>query len=72
MVNDALTKQQIIRKAKQLGAELTGFASTGRWEEYRETQESFFPHRIFPFTRTVIVLAVPIPIPMLDTTPSIV
>ncbi|KAA6330499.1 3-chloro-4-hydroxyphenylacetate reductive dehalogenase [termite gut metagenome] len=65
-------KQQIIRKAKQFGAELIGFASVDRWKKYDETQESFFPQQIFPFTRTVIVLAVPIQIPMLDTTPSIV
>ncbi|OAV64617.1 Epoxyqueuosine reductase [Bacteroidales bacterium Barb6] len=65
-------KQQIARKAKQAGAGLVGFASVDRWEEYRETQEAFFPHRIYPFARTVIVLAVPIMIPMLDTTPSIV
>jgi epoxyqueuosine reductase QueG len=65
-------KQQIVRKAKQYGAELVGFASVDRWEEYKEMPEPFFPQNIFPFTRTVIALAIPIFIPMLNTTPSIV
>ena len=65
-------KQQIVRKARQMGAELTGFAPVTRWAEYGETKESFFPQQIFSFTQTVVVMAVPIFIPMLDTTPSIV
>ncbi|MDR1938584.1 MAG: 4Fe-4S dicluster domain-containing protein [Tannerellaceae bacterium] len=65
-------KQQIARKAHRLGAALTGFAPVARWEEFGETREELFPHRVFPFTQTVVVLAVPIFIPMLDTTPSIV
>jgi epoxyqueuosine reductase QueG len=65
-------KQQIIRKARQGGAELTGFAPVERWAEYGETTEAFFPQHVFPFARTVIVLAVPVFIPVLDTTPSIV
>ena len=65
-------KQQIIRKARQTGAELIGFAPAERWAEYAETGEAFFPRQIFPFTQTVVVLGVPVFIPALDTTPSIV
>ncbi len=65
-------KQYIVRKAKQMGAEIIGFAPVTRWEEYNETKPSFFPQNILPNTKTVIVLGVPILIPMLDTTPSIV
>ncbi|MDR1344069.1 MAG: hypothetical protein LBJ39_01830 [Tannerellaceae bacterium] len=65
-------KQQIIRKARQAGAELVGFAPVERWSENVMTAEAFFPQNVFPFTRTVIVMAVPIFIPVLDTTPSIV
>jgi epoxyqueuosine reductase QueG len=72
MVMAANLKQQILRKARQAGAELTGFAPVERWARYAETPEPFFPQNIFPFTRTVITMAVPIFIPILDTTPSIV
>ncbi|MDR1556571.1 MAG: hypothetical protein LBS88_06015 [Tannerellaceae bacterium] len=65
-------RQLIIRKARQAGAQLTGFAPVERWAEYAETKEAFFPQQVFPFTRTVIVLAVPVFIPVLDTTPSVV
>jgi epoxyqueuosine reductase QueG len=65
-------RQQIIRKARQSGAVLVGFAPVERWAERVMTDEAFFPRNIFPFTRTVIVMAVPIFIPVLDTTPSIV
>ncbi|GHT30216.1 4Fe-4S ferredoxin [Bacteroidia bacterium] len=63
---------QITRKAKQLGADLVGFAPVSRWEELNEVPAPFYPQHIFPFTRTVIVLAVPVFIPMVDTTPSVV
>jgi epoxyqueuosine reductase QueG len=65
-------KEKIIRKAKEAGAALVGFAPVERWEEYLETPPLFFPTNNFPFTRTVIVIGIPILIPMLDTTPSIV
>ena len=65
-------KRYIIRKAKQLGAEIVGFAPASRWDEFKDTTPAYYPQNIFPFTRTVIVLGVPIFIPMLDTTPSIV
>lgn len=65
-------KRQLIRRAKQAGASLTGFAPVSRWAAYGETPEAFFPQRLFPFAQTVIALAVPIFIPVLDTTPSIV
>lgn len=65
-------KQQIIRKVKQSGVDIIGFASVDRWEQYRETPPSYFPQSIFPFSKTVIVLGLQIMIPILDTTPSIV
>jgi epoxyqueuosine reductase QueG len=65
-------KTVLIREAKKLGASLVGFASTERWAQHNETQPRFYPENIFPFARTVIVLALPIQIPILDSTPSIV
>ncbi|MDR1667339.1 MAG: hypothetical protein LBS03_06580 [Bacteroidales bacterium] len=65
-------KKAISRKAKKWGATLTGFAPASRWEEYRDTQPRFYPSAVFPFTRTVITAGVPVLLPMLDTTPSVV
>jgi epoxyqueuosine reductase QueG len=69
---DGELKKAIVRQAKKAGATLAGFASVSRWEEYGETAPLFFPQNVFPFARTVIVAGVPVLIPMLDTTPSIV
>lgn len=65
-------KKKIIRKAKQLGADLVGFAPVERWQKYGDVKPTYYPQHLFPFTKTVIVLGVPILSPMLDTTPSIV
>jgi epoxyqueuosine reductase QueG len=65
-------KKQLITKAGSYGVGLIGFASVDRWTEYNEMPASYFPQQVFPYTRTVIVLALPVFIPMLDTTPSIV
>ncbi|MDR1672184.1 MAG: hypothetical protein LBS09_01775 [Bacteroidales bacterium] len=65
-------KKDIVRKTKKWGAMLVGFAPIERWPQYLDTQLRFHPASIFPFTRTVIVAGVPVLIPMLDTTPSIV
>ncbi|NWJ52581.1 MAG: epoxyqueuosine reductase [Bacteroidetes bacterium] len=72
IVENKNLKRDIIRKAKQLGAEIIGFAPTSRWKEYKDTKPEYFPQNIFPFTKSVIVLGIPIFIPMLETTPSIV
>jgi len=72
IVKDKDLKRNIIRKAKQLGAEIVGFAPISQWEEYKDTKPEYFPQNIFPFTKSVIVLGIPIFIPMLETTPSIV
>jgi len=65
-------KSAIIRQAKKDGAVLVGFASVERWEEYKDSPSLFYPKNVYPFAKTVIVLGIPIPIPVLDTTPSIV
>lgn len=69
---DGELKKAIVRQAKKAGAAIVGFAPVARWEEYRETPPLFYPRNVFPFAETVIVAGIPIPVPMLDTTPSIV
>jgi epoxyqueuosine reductase QueG len=51
---------------------LIGFTSVSRWQEYGETDGKYFPQRLFPFAATVIVISIPIFLPMLSTTPSII
>jgi epoxyqueuosine reductase QueG len=70
--NRSELKKKIIRKARQLGADLIGFASINQWQEHQDVKPEFYPQHLFSFTKTVIVLGVPILSPMLDTTPSIV
>ena len=65
-------KQRIKREAAKLGVNMTGFASVDRWKEYHDLPEEFWPQTIWPWSRTVIPLAVQIYLPMLETTPSVV
>lgn len=66
-----LGKEAIIEYAKNLGASLVGFAPAARWEEFNEVEEPYRPQAIWPDTKTVIVLGVPVLLPILETTPSI-
>ncbi|MGD0152823.1 MAG: 4Fe-4S binding protein [Thermacetogeniaceae bacterium] len=67
MVRRELTKEEIVRTARSLGAELVGFAPVARWEEYGDLPEDFYPHRVWPLTRTVIAMAVPSLLPIVET-----
>jgi epoxyqueuosine reductase len=66
-----VTKEEIIAYARQLGASLIGFAPARRWDEYNEVAEPYRPAAIWPETKTVIVLGVPVLLPIIETTPSI-
>ncbi len=68
----AALKQKIKRAADRLGANIVGVANVERWEEYRLTEPEFYPHVIWPWARSVIVMAVQIYPSMLETTPSVV
>lgn len=65
-------KQKVKREAKKLGVNLIGFANVERWEQYKYTEPEFYPHTIWPWAKTVIVMAVQIYLSMLETTPSVV
>lgn len=67
----SITKQQITKYAKNLGASLVGFAPASRWDEYNEVEDDYRPAAIWPETNTVIVLGVPVLLPIIETTPSI-
>ncbi len=53
---------------------LFGFASASRWEEplfEPWIPVEFFPHHIYPETKTVIVIGLSVSLPVLETSPSI-
>lgn len=64
-------KNEIKAEAARLGMDLIGFANVERWEEDGMIPSSFFPQTIWPWSKTVIVVAVQIFLPILATTPSI-
>ncbi|HWR56126.1 MAG TPA: 4Fe-4S binding protein [Negativicutes bacterium] len=66
-----ITKQQITEFAQSLGASMVGFAPASRWDEYNEVTEPYRPAALWPETKTVIVLGVPVLLPIIETTPSI-
>jgi epoxyqueuosine reductase QueG len=66
----SLTAADIRDRALSLGAELVGFAPVGRWREAADIPEAFHPDRVWPLTRTVIVLAVPVWLPIVEAAPA--
>ncbi|MDF2500119.1 MAG: queG 6 [Anaerosporomusa subterranea] len=66
-----ITKAQIVEYARGLGATLVGITPASRWDEYGEVEEPYRPASIWPETKSVIVLGVPVLLPILESTPSI-
>jgi epoxyqueuosine reductase QueG len=65
-----LTKTEIIAQARELGAELVGFAPVSRWDDHAEVPPDFRPRAIWPLAKTVIVIAVPLWLPIVEAAPS--
>jgi epoxyqueuosine reductase len=65
---------QVQKKCAGLDIPLVGFASAGRWDEplfEPWVPEAFRPRAIFPETKTVIVIGLPVSLPVLESAPSI-
>jgi epoxyqueuosine reductase len=72
-MNDDL-KARIGLLAKCMGIPLIGFASADRWENmpFRPGMPpEFYPQNVMPGTKTVIVIGLPVTLPILETTPSV-
>lgn len=65
-----MSKKVIVEQALALGAEVVGFAPASRWEEFRDLPEDFFPDRVWPMAKTVIVLGVPVWLPIVEAAPA--
>jgi epoxyqueuosine reductase len=73
-------KKELKEKCNNLGISLVGFAPVERWEippaELPNVlspwiPEEFWPQSIYPEARTVIVIGLPVPLPIVETAPSI-
>ena len=65
-------KRKIKREAEKLGVNKIGFANVERWSSRAEIDEEFWPQSIWPWSKTVISMAVQIFPSMIETTPSVV
>jgi epoxyqueuosine reductase QueG len=64
-------KDHIMRFARAQGADIIGFAPVERWVKAGEVPPDFYPQSLWPPARTVIVLGLEMPLPIVETTPSI-
>jgi len=65
-------KGRIIRFCRERGVDLVGFAPVERWDEAGEIPADFRPRAIWPPAKTVIVMGLGMPLPIVETTPSVV
>ena len=73
-------KHEVIDKCHDLGIAIVGFAPVERWKNPPQElpqkfdtwiPKEFWPQSIYPETRTVIVIGLPVQLPILETAPSI-
>jgi epoxyqueuosine reductase QueG len=71
MEKDIGLKDKIRKFTQDAGADIIGFASVDRWDEADEVPLDFKPGGLWEPAKTVIVIGVGIPLPIVETTPSI-
>lgn len=67
-------KKVLLQKCKSLDIPLVGVANVERWCSplfLPWVPEEFYPQSIYPETKSVIVIGLPVPLPVLETSPSI-
>jgi epoxyqueuosine reductase QueG len=69
--NNQDLKDEIIRFCRERGADLVGFAPVERWDEADEVPPEFRPRALWHFSRTMIVMGIPMLLPIVETTPSV-
>jgi epoxyqueuosine reductase len=65
-------KSVVKRFCRDRGVDLVGFAPVERWDEAAEVPPDFRPRAVWPPAKTVIVLGIEMPLPIVETTPSVV
>lgn len=68
--SSTLTKRQIADQARDFGAEFVGFAPVERWQQASPLPPEGHPLALWPLTKTVIVLGVPLWLPIVEASPS--
>jgi len=63
-------KGLILQFCRDRGADVVGFAPVERWDEAGEVPPDFRPQALWPPARTVIVMGMEMPLPIVETTPS--
>ena len=64
-------KSRVVAFCRDRGADLVGFAPVERWDEMEKVHRDFRPGALWAPTQTVIVLGMAMPLPIVETTPSI-
>lgn len=64
-------KNRIKNYCYDAGADIIGFAPVERWDQFNEVPVDFRPKGLWEPAKTVIVLGVSMPLPIVETTPSI-
>ena len=67
-------KKTLLNRCREMEIPIVGIADIGRWVDppfHPWMPEEFFPQAIYPEARSVIVIGLPIPLPVLETSPSI-
>ena len=63
-------KEKVVRYLYDRGADMVGIASPKAWERAGMVPEPYRPDRLWPPTRSVIVIGLQMPLPIVETTPS--
>jgi len=69
--DDQSLKEEVIRFCRERDVELVGFAPVERWDDAGEVPPEFRPQSLWPPTRTVVVMGLPMLLPIVETTPSV-
>lgn len=64
-------KKDIVNYLQDRGADLAGFASSGQWVREGLVGDAYRPASIWPSARSVIVIGMQMPLPIVETTPSV-
>jgi epoxyqueuosine reductase QueG len=70
-IMSATLKKNIADYLEEKGADLVGFASSEQWVRDGRVSDAYRPGSIWPRTRSVIVIGLQMPLPIIETTPSV-
>ncbi|MBI2876813.1 MAG: epoxyqueuosine reductase, partial [Candidatus Tectomicrobia bacterium] len=64
-------KEELLRHLYDLGADIVGVASAKTWSQVGRVPEAYRPESLWPPTQSVIVIGLQMPLPIVETTPSV-